>query len=177
MDLIFLHCDSEPSKECLEHLETVLARLNKNIRPAVERVLFEARTEKILGELPGRGIDMAREYETCRKSALRELKRLRGYWNSISAPNVPPIRWLDDAIRNLEAIKLPGPHRRAKEGRHRQPWINEARRKLKLLGVPRELSEEILLVSALRQARDNKSAVHGSAGPYIFKWPWAGGSK
>ena len=178
MDLIFLRCDGAPSKECLENLENVLALLNKDIRPAVERVLYEARTEEILGEAPGHGIDIMRQYENRRKMALSNLEHFRRYLASISFPNnAPPIRWLDDAIRNLKALEQPGPYRRVKEGRQRQPWINKARRKLKLLGVPRELSEEILVASGLRRTRDNKSAVHGSAGPFISIWPWAGGSK
>jgi hypothetical protein len=148
MDLIFLRLNGAPPKECLEN---ALAQLNKDIRDAVERVLYETKLEKIQGELPGRWIDIRREHEKYRERAATGLKEYRRYCDRISAPSVEPLRWLDDAIKNFDALKLPGPYRRTKEGRHHQPWTNKAHRRLKQLQVPKDLAEELLLACGIRQ--------------------------
>src|SRR5262245_11373532 len=118
MDLTVLRLNGAPPKE---DLENALARLNKNIRRGdVERVLYDAKVEKIKGELPGRIIDFRREHEDYRESARTALRDFRGHLARISGPGVKPC-WLDVAIQKIDAMKLPpGPHRRTKEGRHRQ---------------------------------------------------------
>jgi hypothetical protein len=130
-----------------EDLQTALAKVDRDIFDAVTRVLYDAKVEKIRGELEGRQIDFAREFSIRRKSASLAAKNFRRLLG------VPSLSWLDD--RKLDALKgkWPFPNRRKTEGRHHQPWIEKARKKLKRLGVSREDSEELLLACGIRRPR------------------------
>lgn len=144
-----LRVSNAPPKELLE---IALNRVKKNSRDAVIHVLYEAKVEKLMGEREGRWIDFARTYEEHRKPASTALKKFRRYQTTISAPNVPVPGWLDEAIHALDKFELPA-RRRAKEGRHCQLWIDKARGKLKELGIPIKLSEELLLACGIRRPR------------------------
>jgi hypothetical protein len=112
----------------------------------------EAKVEKFRGEIDGRRIDYWRELEDRVKPALTANKRLKRF---LTANGTVPV--LDDAIRFLSNLDQPGRRRRKKEGRHAQPWINKARRKLRRLDVPVKLSEELLLATGITRPRRNES--------------------
>jgi hypothetical protein len=148
-----LRLNGAPPKECLEN---ALAQVDKDARDAVVRVLYDAKVEKILGEIEGRGIDFTRTFEKHRKPASIALKEFRYYLTAIGASaglRDSKYRWLDETILVLDKMEWPVPSRRAKEGRHPQPWINKARGNLKRLGVSRDLSEELLLACGIRRPR------------------------
>jgi hypothetical protein len=152
--LTVLRVNGAPPEECLRG---VLDRVNKSIYDAVVSVLCEAKIEKFQGERDGHRIDYWRELEARVKPALAANKRL----NRFLTANGGTAKVLDDTIRFISAldsyIDQPGPHRRKKEGRHVQPWISEARRKLKRLGVSVGLAEELLLATGIRRPRSNES--------------------
>jgi hypothetical protein len=156
--LTVLRVNGAPPEECLKY---ALKRVDKGILDAVHSALYDAKVEKVLGEMEGRQIDFVREFEKHREPASTALKELKNYMITIGASAARPISWLDDPIRALDKMDLHTslhiPRRRKKEGRHHQPWINKARRKLRRLGVPVELSEELLLATGIRRPRSNES--------------------
>jgi hypothetical protein len=148
-----LRVDGAPPEECLRD---ALDRVNKSIHDAVVSVLCEAKIEKFQGEIDGRRIDYWRELEDRVRPALTANKRLKRF---LTGNGTVPV--LDDAIRLLGGLLSElyqrGRRRRKREGRHAQPWINKARRKLRRLGVPVELSEELLLATGIRRPRLNET--------------------
>jgi hypothetical protein len=135
--------DAPPAEE----LQSALGRVDKDVLDAVSEVLYHAKVEKILATAEGLRIDFVRELECHMRPASRELKRIRRFLGTTA---------YDDEIRVFDSIRdLPVDRRRKKEGRHSQPWINKTRKKLRRLGVSRDLSEDLLLACGIRRPRSN----------------------
>jgi hypothetical protein len=142
LDVLRLN-DAPPAEE----LQNALGRVDKDVLDAVSEALHHAKVEKILAAMEGHQIDFVRELERHTRPASYELKWIRRFLGTTM---------LDDQIGWLDTISdLPFDRRRKKEGRHSQPWINKARKKLQQLGVSRDLSEDLLLACGIRRPRSN----------------------
>jgi hypothetical protein len=108
MNLVVLRVSGAPPKECLEN---ALELLDKRVRDAVEVVLYEAKVEKILGEMNGRRIDFVREFERHRKPASIALKEFRRYMNTIGSSAPPPLAGRNYPGARQDGLAHPPPAR------------------------------------------------------------------
>ena len=150
MDIELLRTNDAPP---VERLVKALAQVPLSKRNKVEKVLYDTKCKKIVGELPGRQIKTMRELKERVRPALRDLRRLRRHLDQTGSV---PTQLFNDQMRWLESVdKVPVRNRRKEEGRHAQLWLTKAREKLKLLGIKRILCEDLLLAAGLRKLRSD----------------------
>jgi hypothetical protein len=126
-----------------EQLHDVLALLKgkKNVDlQMVLDALLEAKQKAVRSFLNGEQIDRRRDFDADRKRVLAGLKNARRFLLDCGDDNAD----LAKLLATVEAHKWPGPHRRSRAGHQPEPWLKEARLKLRQARVPKESREELL---------------------------------
>jgi hypothetical protein len=143
--------DAPPRRE-LENAFNWLCETGADL-DAVFEALATAKQKRIRAKVRAMQIDFRGDWEEQRTDALNGARRVLGFMRNLRLQS-DDLREIENRFEFLKAIKFPiGSIRRERAGRQHQPWTSDARKELKELEVPRELSKELLLAVGLSQPR------------------------